>query len=173
MQSWRRARGGAARSACGFDFKPVGRRGAGLVGCSHGVAKSRTRLRDFTFTFPFHALEKEMATHSSVLAWRIPGTGEFQIPASSGLAGSRAGEGAQAQGGGGMVAGRFGVNLSPFATSLARGSRFPVPSLGRRVRGPRPTAQRLDTPQGCTAPQKAPPKSRGSQMPRKRTDGGA
>ena len=42
----------------------------------HGVAKGRTRLRDFTFTFHFHALEKEMATHSSVLAWRIPGTGE-------------------------------------------------------------------------------------------------
>ena len=42
----------------------------------HGVAKSRTRLSDFTFTFFFHALEKEMATHSSVLAWRIPGTGE-------------------------------------------------------------------------------------------------
>ena len=42
----------------------------------HGVAKSRTRLSHFTFTFPFHALEKEMATHSSVLAWRIPGTGE-------------------------------------------------------------------------------------------------
>ena len=42
----------------------------------HEVAKSRTRLRDFTFTFHFHALEKEMATHSSVLAWRIPGTGE-------------------------------------------------------------------------------------------------
>ena len=42
----------------------------------HGVAKSRTRLRDFTFTFHYHALEKEMATHSSVLAWRIPGTGE-------------------------------------------------------------------------------------------------
>ena len=40
----------------------------------HGVAKSQTRLSDFTF--PFHALEKEMATHSSVLAWRIPGTGE-------------------------------------------------------------------------------------------------
>ena len=40
----------------------------------HGVAKSRTRLSDFTFQF--HALEKEMATHSSVLAWRIPGTGE-------------------------------------------------------------------------------------------------
>ena len=42
----------------------------------HGVAKSRTQLSDFTFTFHFHALEKEMATHSSVLAWRIPGTGE-------------------------------------------------------------------------------------------------
>ena len=42
----------------------------------HGVAKSRTRLSDFTFTFRFHALEKEMATHSSVLAWRIPGMGE-------------------------------------------------------------------------------------------------
>ena len=40
----------------------------------HGVAKSQTRLSDFTFTFHFHALEKEMATHSSVLAWRIPGT---------------------------------------------------------------------------------------------------
>ena len=42
----------------------------------HGVAKSRTRLSDFTFTFHFHALEKAMAPHSSVLAWRIPGTGE-------------------------------------------------------------------------------------------------
>ena len=42
----------------------------------HGVAKSHTRLSDFTFTFQFHALEKEMATHSSVLAWRIPGKGE-------------------------------------------------------------------------------------------------
>ena len=41
----------------------------------HGVAEGRTRLSNFTFTFPFHALEKEMATHSSVLAWRIPGTG--------------------------------------------------------------------------------------------------
>ena len=40
----------------------------------HGVAKSQTRLGDFTFTFHFHALEEEMATHSSVLAWRIPGT---------------------------------------------------------------------------------------------------
>ena len=42
----------------------------------HGVPRSRTRLSDFTFTFHFHALEKEMATHSSVLAWRILGTGE-------------------------------------------------------------------------------------------------
>ena len=41
----------------------------------HEVAKSRTRLSDWTFTFHFHALEKEMATHSSVLAWRIPGMG--------------------------------------------------------------------------------------------------
>ena len=43
----------------------------------HGVAKRRTRLSNFTFTFHFHALEKEMATHSSVLAWRIPGTGSL------------------------------------------------------------------------------------------------
>ena len=42
----------------------------------HGVTKSWTRLSDFTFTFHFHALEKEMATHSSILAWRIPGMGE-------------------------------------------------------------------------------------------------
>ena len=50
-------------------------RGAWLAAV-HGVSKSRTRLSDFTFTFHFHALEKEMATHSSVLAWRIPGKGE-------------------------------------------------------------------------------------------------
>ena len=42
----------------------------------HGVAKSRTRLSDFTFTFHFPSLEKEMAIHSSILAWRIPGTEE-------------------------------------------------------------------------------------------------
>ena len=42
----------------------------------YGVARSQTRLSDFPFTFHFHVLEKEMATHSSVLAWRIPGTGE-------------------------------------------------------------------------------------------------
>ena len=43
---------------------------------AHGVAKRQTWLSDFTFTFHFHALEKEMATHSSILAWRIPGTAE-------------------------------------------------------------------------------------------------
>ena len=43
----------------------------------HGDAEGRTRLSDFTFTFHFHALEKEMATRSSVLAWRIPGTGSL------------------------------------------------------------------------------------------------
>ena len=42
----------------------------------HGVARSQTRLSDFTFTFYFHALEKETATHSSILAWRSPGMGE-------------------------------------------------------------------------------------------------
>ena len=45
----------------------------------HGVAKSWIRLSNFTFTFHFHALEKEMATHSSVLAWRISGTGELVV----------------------------------------------------------------------------------------------
>ena len=48
-----------------------------LVGCSPWGAKSWARLSNFTFTFHFHALEKEMATHSSVLAWRIPGMGEL------------------------------------------------------------------------------------------------
>ena len=47
-----------------------------LVATVHGVTKSQTWLSDFAFTFHFHALEKEMATHSSVLAWRIPGMGE-------------------------------------------------------------------------------------------------
>ena len=42
----------------------------------HGVTRSRTQLSDFTLTFHFHALQKEMATHSSILAWRIPGMGE-------------------------------------------------------------------------------------------------
>ena len=47
-----------------------------LVGCSPWGREGRTRLSDFTFTFHFHALEKDMATHSGVLAWRIPGTGK-------------------------------------------------------------------------------------------------
>ena len=50
--------------------------GGGWWAAAHGVAKSRIRLNGFTFTFHFHALEKETAAHSSVLAWRIPGTGE-------------------------------------------------------------------------------------------------
>ena len=50
--------------------------GGALWAVVHGVAKSRTRLNYFTFSFHVHALEKEMATYSSVLAWRIPGTGE-------------------------------------------------------------------------------------------------
>ena len=45
----------------------------------HGVAEGQKRLSDFTFTFHFHTLEKEMATHSSILAWRSPGTGESLV----------------------------------------------------------------------------------------------
>ena len=55
----------------------------------HGVTKSRTQLSDFPFTFHFPALEKEMATHSSVLAWRIPGTGEAWWAAVYGVAQSQ------------------------------------------------------------------------------------
>ena len=51
----------------------------------HGVARSQTRLSDFILFFQFHALEKEMATHSTVLAWRIPGTGETGELPSMGL----------------------------------------------------------------------------------------
>ena len=53
-----------------------------------GVSKSRTRLSDFTFTFHFHALEKEMTTHSSILSWRIPGMGAWWA-AANGVAQSR------------------------------------------------------------------------------------
>ena len=68
----------------------------------HGVTKSQTRLSDFTFTFYFHALEKEMATHSSVLAWRIPGMGEAGgLPQSS------------------MGSHRVGHNWSDLATAAA------------------------------------------------------
>ena len=59
---------------CSYLENPMD--GGAWWAAGHGVAKSRTRLSDFTFTFHFHALEKEMATHSSVLAWRIPGTAE-------------------------------------------------------------------------------------------------
>ena len=51
--------------------------GGACYAAIHGVAKSQTRLSDFTFTFYFPALEKEMAAHSSVLAWRIPGMGSL------------------------------------------------------------------------------------------------
>ena len=57
-----------------FSANPVD--GGAWWAAVHGVTEGRTRLSDFTFTFPFHALEKEMATHPSVLAWGIPGTGE-------------------------------------------------------------------------------------------------
>ena len=50
--------------------------GGAWLAAVHGVVKSGTRLSDFAFTFQFRALEKEMATHSSILAWRLPGTGE-------------------------------------------------------------------------------------------------
>ena len=58
-----------------FAWRTLRTRGARWA-TVHRVTKSLTRLSDFTFTFHFHALEKEMATHSSTLAWRIPGTGE-------------------------------------------------------------------------------------------------
>ena len=72
----------------------------------HRVARSRTQLSDFTFTFHFHALEKEMATHSSVLAWRIPGTGE--------------------PGGLSMGSQRVGHNRSDFAAAAATHSKYNV-----------------------------------------------
>ena len=68
------APGSGASESC-WLFNSRGKR-AKEWGCSLLLAKSRTRLSNFTFTFHFHALEKEMATHSSVLAWRISGTGE-------------------------------------------------------------------------------------------------
>ena len=64
-------------------------RSYGRCSAVHGVARSQTRLSNFTFTFHFHALEKDMATHSSVLAWRIPGTGEPGGLPSMGVAQSR------------------------------------------------------------------------------------
>ena len=71
----------------------------------HGVTKSWTQLSDFTFIFHFHALEKEMATHSSILAWRIPGTGE-----PGGLLS--------------MESHRVGHNWSDLAAAAADGTRY-------------------------------------------------
>ena len=72
MQNYREGNGTPLQCSCLENSRDGGAWWAAV----HGVAKSRTWLRDFTFTFHFHALEKEMTTHSSVLAWRIPGTGE-------------------------------------------------------------------------------------------------
>ena len=69
--------------------QPLPMDGGAWQAAVHGVAKSWTRLSDFPFTFHFHALEKEMATHSSVLAWRIPGTEECGGLLSMGVAQSR------------------------------------------------------------------------------------
>ena len=78
----------------------------------HGVTKSWTRLRDFTFTFHFHALEKEMATHSNVVAWRIPGKREPGRLPSLGLHG-------------------VGHNWSDFAAAVAR--MFPVAQMVKNL----------------------------------------
>ena len=66
--------GNGTRLQCSLPEGPMD--GGAWWAAVHGVAESRTQLSNFTFTFHFHALEKEMATHSSVLAWRIPGTRE-------------------------------------------------------------------------------------------------
>ena len=86
----------------------------------HGVSKSRTWLSDFTFTIHFHALEKEMATHSSVLAWRIPGTGEPGGLPSMGLH-------------------RVGHNCSDLAAAAAAAAARSV--IGRKVVAPRKPPQ--------------------------------
>ena len=73
---WHHARGEGNGTPLQFSCLANPMDGGAWKAAVHGVAKSRTRLSDFTFTFHFHAWEKEMATHSSVLAWRIPGTGK-------------------------------------------------------------------------------------------------
>ena len=73
-KSWHGLMGNGTPLQCSCLENPMD--GGAWWAAVHGVAKSRTRLSDFTLTFHFHALEKEMAIHSSVLAWRIPGTGE-------------------------------------------------------------------------------------------------
>ena len=67
---------GCILSPCLFNFYAKSHGQRSLVGCSPRGFEGRTRLSNFTFTFHFHALDKEMATHSSVLAWRVPGMGE-------------------------------------------------------------------------------------------------
>ena len=74
LESWRAGEGDGTLLQYSCLENPMD--GGAWWATIHGVSKSRTRLTDFTFTFHFHALEKEMATHSNVLAWRIPGTGE-------------------------------------------------------------------------------------------------
>ena len=59
-----------------FSCLEIPMEGGAWLAAAHGVARSQTQLRDFSFTFHFRALEKEMATHSTLLAWRIPGMGE-------------------------------------------------------------------------------------------------
>ena len=87
----------------------------------HGVTKSRTRLSDFTFTFHFPALEKEMATHSSVLAWRIPGTGS-QWAAVYGVAQSRTRLSALAAAAAGVV----GLGFTLYVCNLAMSTDLSV-----------------------------------------------
>ena len=66
----------ATRSSTQYSCLENSMDGGAWLAAVHGVARSQTRLTNSTFPFHFHALEKEMATHSSVLAWRIPGMGE-------------------------------------------------------------------------------------------------
>ena len=83
-EAWRAAIHGVAKSRTGegngtplqYSCLENPMDGAAWKAVIHGVAEGRTRLSDFTFAFHFHALEKGIATHSSVLAWRIPGTRE-------------------------------------------------------------------------------------------------
>ena len=91
----------------------------------HGVARSQTRLSNFTFTFHFHALEKEMATHSSVLTWRIPGTAE---PGGLPSMGSH----------------RVGHNWSDLAAAAAAGAHFTLGKIkGLFLTGPSHHSMRL------------------------------
>ena len=74
--NWRKVKGVDNGTPLQYSCQENPMDGGAWWAAVHGVARSRTRLNDFTLFFHFHALEKEMVTHSSVLAWRIPGTGE-------------------------------------------------------------------------------------------------